>query len=92
MSFKNLTLEYKTVEISGVLFVLKKWRTALKAYLETKILDGREFNPETGRFFFTGKTTEKETKEDMVIKIKGGLQAWHIVDENDNPVPLTLRS
>lgn len=88
MGFKNLTLEYKTVEIDGVKFVLKKWRTSLRAYLEAKILDGREFDPETGRFFFNGVTSEKDTGEEMILKIKGGVQKWHLLDENENPVPV----
>lgn len=88
MGFKNLTLEYKTVEIGGVKFVLKKWRTALNSYLETKILDGREFNPKTNTFSFSGKSTEEETKEDMVLRIKGGLQAWHLIDDDNNDVPV----
>ena len=88
MGFKNLTLEHKTVDIGGGKFVLKKWRTALRAYLETKVLDGREFNPESGTFTFTGKTSEKETKDEMVLKVKGGLQKWHLIDEDDNPVPI----
>ncbi len=88
MGFKNLTLEYKTVEIDGVKFVLKKWRTSLKAYLEAKVLDGREFDPETGRFFFNGVTSEEDACEDMILKIKSGLQKWHILDENDELVPV----
>lgn len=88
MGFKNLTLEYKTVEIDGVKFVLKKWRTSLKAYLETKVLDGREFDPDTGRFFFNGVTSEKDTEEEMILKIKSGVQKWHLLDENDELVPV----
>ena len=88
MGFKNLTLEYKTVEIDGVKFVLKKWRASLKAYLEAKVLDGREFDPETGRFFFNGVTSEEDTGEEMTLKIKSGLQKWHLLDENGEPVPV----
>ena len=86
MNWANIVTELKTISIGEVKFVLRKWPNHVKRYLELKIAEGREINAESGIVKMTGKIREEDFEEQDFVRLKYGIQRWHIQDDNGNPV------